>query len=157
METGLLFPRVRIRNDKDWLFVALHLRLKINQLAYLGSTFKISRWKNENISRFSNFRWCYRFALHYESSQSAESWNFTLLPDKRLGYCFSKLKLILLIYILYIKPAWHVFWRKQRGHMMQELIKIDYFLLHCTSSFKISYLTYAHLRFEGKKWEKIKI
>ena len=51
--------------------------------------------KNEKSSSFKNFRRFRGFALHYESAESAESWeNFALLPDKRLDYFLTELKLV---------------------------------------------------------------
>ena len=51
--------------------------------------------KNEISSRTKNFRWFSGFALHFESAGSAESWeNFILLPDKRLDYFLTELKLV---------------------------------------------------------------
>ena len=74
--------------DKDWLYLlALHLQVRHSKsrLTQL-SAFKISIKLNEKkSSRLKNFRWFRRFALHYESAESAESWeNFVLLAVKRL-------------------------------------------------------------------------
>ena len=51
--------------------------------------------KNEKSSRFKNFRRFRGFALHYESVESTESSeNVVLLPDKRLDYFLTVLKLV---------------------------------------------------------------
>ena len=51
--------------------------------------------KNEKSSRFKNFRRFPAFALHYESVESTESSeNVVLLPDKRLDYFLTVLKLV---------------------------------------------------------------
>ena len=50
--------------------------------------------KNGKSSRFENFRRFGGFAVHYESAESAESSeNFSKLPDKRLDYFLTELKL----------------------------------------------------------------
>ena len=51
--------------------------------------------KNEKTSRFKNFHRFRGLALHYKSSELAESWeNFVLLPDERLDYFLTVLKLV---------------------------------------------------------------
>ena len=51
--------------------------------------------KNEKSSRFKNFRRFRGFAMHYESVELTESSeNVVLLPDKRLDYFLTVLKLV---------------------------------------------------------------
>ena len=50
--------------------------------------------KNGKSSRFKNFRRFRGFAVHYEPAESVESSeNFSKLPDKRLDYFLTELKL----------------------------------------------------------------
>ena len=52
--------------------------------------FKISRKLNEKSLRLKNFRRFHGFALHYESTESVESWeDFVLLSDKKAGLLFN--------------------------------------------------------------------
>ena len=63
-------------------------------LTYQNSTFTTSIKKNEKVSRLKNFSRFRGFALHYESAESAESSESVLLPDKRLDYLLTELKLV---------------------------------------------------------------
>ena len=61
---------------------------------YQSSTFKTLINKNDKSSRFKDFRRFRGLALHYESTELAESLeNAVLLPDKRLDYFLTVLKL----------------------------------------------------------------
>ena len=61
---------------------------------YQSSTFKTVINKNDKSSRFKDFRRFGGLSLHYESTELAESLeNAVLLPDKRLDYFLTVLKL----------------------------------------------------------------
>ena len=61
---------------------------------YQSSTFKTLINKNDKSLRFKDFRRFRGLALHYESTELAESLeNAVLLPDKRLDYFLTVLKL----------------------------------------------------------------
>ena len=67
----------------------------ISYLKYQSSTFKTLIKKNGKSSRFQTIRRFCGFALHYESAESVESSEaFVLLPDKRLDYLLTELKLV---------------------------------------------------------------
>ena len=67
----------------------------ISYLMHQSKTFKTLIEKNAKSLRFKNFRWFRGLALHYDSTESAESWeNFVILAEKRLDYFLTELKLI---------------------------------------------------------------
>ena len=67
----------------------------ISYLTFQSSNFKTLIKKNEKSARFKNFHQFRGFALHYESLESAESWeNLAILADKRLDYFLTEFKLI---------------------------------------------------------------
>ena len=67
----------------------------ISYLMHQSKTFKTLIKKNAKFLIFKNFRWFRGFALHYDSTESAESWeNFVILAEKRLDYFLTELKLI---------------------------------------------------------------
>ena len=52
-------------------------------MIYVGSVYKISRKKNKESTRFKKLRQFRRFALHYESVESAEG-RLSYLSEKKI-------------------------------------------------------------------------
>ena len=78
------------------ILVALPLRHSLLVIWSIKAVpLRFKKKKNEKSSTLKNFRRFRGFALHYESVESAESWeNFVLLPDERLDYLLTELKLV---------------------------------------------------------------
>ena len=100
----------------------------ISYLTYQSKTFKTLIEKNDKSSRFKNFRRFRGLALHYESVESAESWeNFVILVGKRLDYFLTELELISNLQTPeknWIRSAFY-FTDNNGLHVIQELINID--------------------------------
>ena len=83
--------------------------------------------ENDKSSRFKGIRILRGFALHYESAESAKSWeNFVILADKKLDYLLTELKLISNLQKLaenWIRPAFYLK-NNSKGHVTQELVEI---------------------------------
>ena len=124
-------------------------------MTYLRSAFKISRNKYSIFKHFRRFR---GFVLHYESMESAESWEyFVILADKRLDHFLSELKLIsnlqkqkkiesgqlFTLKVTTTKVIWYKNWSRLSSCC-------------CTvpQTFKTSYWNYLRSAFTISRWKK---
>ena len=128
---------------------------KTNYLTYLRSAFKISRNKYSIFKHFRPFR---GFGLHYESVESAESWEyFVILADKRLDHFLSELKLIsnlqkqkkvesgqlFTLKVTTTKVIWYKNWQR-----------LSYSCCTVPQSFKTSYFNYLRSAFTISRRKK---
>ena len=134
-QTSFLLERQQQGSRDNSCCIASHTFI-MSHLTYQNKTFKTLIEKNDKSSRFKNFRRFRGFALYYESLESEESWeNFVILVDKRLDYFLTELELISNLQTPeenWIRSAFYLT-DNSRLHVIQELIDIDLFLLHCLS------------------------
>ena len=124
-------------------------------MTYLRSVFKISRNKYSIFKHFRRFR---GFTLHYESMESAESWEyFVILADKRLDHFLSELKLIsnlqkqkkvesgqlFTLKVTTTKVIWYKNWQR-----------LSYSCCTVPQSFKTSYFNYLRSAFTISRRKK---